>query len=77
MAGQENLVRDQKAGDLEAVLGTAFAAKQPRFRSMAWEGDTVYEQWRDLNFGDWKAQLDAAGAGIVIAQFGQVESLMA
>ncbi|HRH96935.1 MAG TPA: DUF1080 domain-containing protein [Prosthecobacter sp.] len=74
MAGQENLVRDQKAGDLEAVLGTAFAAKQPRFRSMAWEGDTVYEQWRDLNFGDWKAQLDAAGAGIVIAQFGQVES---
>ncbi len=74
MAGQENLVRDQKSGDLEAVLGTAFAAKQPRFRSMAWEGDTVYEQWRDLNFGDWKAQLDAAGAGIVIAQFGQVES---
>lgn len=74
MAGQENLVRDQKSGDLEAVLGTAFAAKQPRFRSMAWEGDTVYEQWRDLNFGDWKAQLDAAGAGIVIAQFGQVEA---
>ncbi len=74
MAGQENLVRDQKSGDLEAVLGTALAAQQPRFRSMAWEGDTVYEQWRDLNFGDWKAQLDAAGAGIVIAQFGQVES---
>lgn len=74
LAGQENLVRDQKTGDLEAVMGMAFAAKQPRFRSMAWEGDTVYEQWRDLNFGDWKAQLDAAGAGIVIAQFGQVES---
>ncbi|OYW18571.1 MAG: cytochrome C precursor, partial [Planctomycetales bacterium 12-60-4] len=74
MAGQENLVREQKVGDLEAVLGTAFAAKQPSFRSMAWEGDTVYEQWRDLNFGDWKAQLDAAGAGIVIAQFGQTES---
>ncbi len=74
MAGQENLVRDQKAGELESVLGTAFAEKQPRFRCMAWEGDTVYEQWRDLNFGDWKAQLDAAGAGIVIAQFGQVES---
>ncbi len=74
MAGQENLVRDQKTGELESVMGMAFAAKQPRFRSMAWEGDTVYEQWRDLNFGDWKAQLDAAGAGIVIAQFGQVES---
>lgn len=74
LAGQENLVRDQKAGELESVLGTAFATQQPRFRSMAWEGDTVYEQWRDLNFGDWKAQLDAAGAGIVIAQFGQVEA---
>lgn len=74
LAGQENLVRDQKAGELESLLGTAFATQQPRFRSMAWEGDTVYEQWRDLNFGDWKAQLDAAGAGIVIAQFGQVEA---
>lgn len=74
MAGQENLVREQKAGNFEAVFGTAYAAKQPRFRSMAWEGDTVYEQWRDLNFGDWKAQLDAAGASIVIAQFGQTES---
>lgn len=74
MAGQENLVRDQKAGELESVLGTAFVEKQPRFRSMAWEGDTVYEQWRDLNFGDWKSQLGAAGASMVIAQFGQVES---
>ena len=74
MAGQENLVREQKVGEFEAVFGTAYAAKQPRFRSMAWEGDTVYEQWRDLNFGDWKAQLDAAGASIVIAQFGQMES---
>lgn len=34
----------------------------------------MYEQWRDLNFGDWKSQLDATGAGMVIAQFGQVES---
>ena len=74
MAGQENLVREQKVGDFEAVFGMAYAAKQPSFRSMAWEGDTVYEQWRDLNFGDWKAQLDAAGASIVIAQFGQTES---
>ncbi len=73
--GQENLVREQKAGELEALLAHGFAGKQPRFRSMAWEGDTVYEQWRDLNFGDWKAQLDAAGAGIVIAQFGQIEAL--
>ena len=73
-AGQTNLVRDQKSGELESILASAYAQKIPSFRSMAWEGDTVYEQWRDLNFGAWKAQLDAVGASIVMAQFGQVES---
>ena len=74
LAGQTNLVRDQKSGEIESVLGTAFAKEAPSFRSMAWEADTVYEQWRDLNFGDWKAQLDAAGATTILAQFGQVEA---
>ena len=73
--GQENLVRESKAGELEALLATAFAVKQPRFRSMAWEADTVYEQWRDLNFGSWVRQLETAGATIVVAQFGQMEAL--
>lgn len=73
--GQENLVRDSRAGHLEAHLAFASADKRPRFRSMAWEGDTVYEQWRDLNFGDWRAQLDAIGATTVVAQFGQIEAL--
>jgi glucose/arabinose dehydrogenase/mono/diheme cytochrome c family protein len=72
--GQTNFVREQKAGELEAILAHAYAANSPRFRSMAWEGDTVYEQWRDLNFGAWKAQLDAVSASIVVAQFGQVEA---
>ena len=74
MAGQTNFVREQKAGALEAILTHELTKQAPRFRSMAWEGDTVYEQWRDLNFGDWKSQLDAVGAGIVICQFGQVEA---
>lgn len=73
-AGQENLVREAKSGGLEALLTTTYAAQRPRFRSMAWEGDTVYEQWRDLNFGSWKGQLDATEAGIVVLQFGQMES---
>ena len=67
--GQENFVRDQKLGELEAQLASAFAAKNPRFRSMAWEADTVYEQWRDLNFGDWTRQLETAGATVLVAQF--------
>lgn len=74
LTGQANLVREQKAGELEAVLASGYAGKKTRFRFMAWEGDTVYEQWRDLNFGSWKGQLDAVGATVVIAQFGQVES---
>jgi len=74
MTGQTNFVREQKSGELEALLTQSLAGQAPRFRSMAWEGDTVYEQWRDLNFGDWKAQLQATDARIVIAQFGQVES---
>jgi len=73
--GQENFVRDQKAGELESILASSFAAQKPRFRSMAWEADTVYEQWRDLNFGSWARQLETAGATIVIAQFGQMEAL--
>ena len=73
--GQENLVREQKAGELEAQLAMAFAAQRPRFRPMAWEADTVYAQWRDLNFGPWVRQLETAGATLVVAQFGQMEAL--
>ena len=72
--GQENFVREQRSGELEANLAIAFAGKQLRFRSMAWEADTVYEQWRDLNFGAWRDQLDTTNAGTVIAQFGQMEA---
>ncbi len=75
LVGQENFVREQKAGELESRLASAFAGKRPRFRSMAWQADTVYEQWRDLNFGSWVAQLETAGATMVIAQFGQIEAL--
>ena len=73
--GQENLVREAKSGELEARLATAYAAKNPRFRSMAWEADTVHEQWRDLNFGPWKGQLESAGATTLFLQFGQTEAL--
>ena len=73
--GQENFVREQKAGELEAQLASAFADKAPRFRPMAWEADTVYEQWRDLNFGPWAGQIESAGATMIVAQFGQMEAL--
>ncbi len=49
--------------------------QRPVFRNMCWEGDTVYEQGRPMNFGDWGPQFDAVGASMVIAWFGQVEAL--
>lgn len=73
--GQENLVREAKSGQIESRLAAAFAAQSPVFRSMAWEADTVQEQWRDLNFGPWKGQLEAVGATTLIVQFGQAEAL--
>ena len=73
--GQENLVREAKSGEIESRLTAAFATKNPRFRSMAWEADTVHEQWRDLNFGPWKGQLESAGATMLFLQFGQAEAL--
>jgi len=73
--GQENFVREAKSGEIESRLATAFADKNPVFRSMAWEADTVHEQWRDLNFGPWKGQLETAGAKTLVVQFGQAEAL--
>lgn len=73
--GQENLVREAKAGEIEARLTAAYAQRNPHFRSMAWEADTVHEQWRDLNFGPWKGQLESVGATTLILQFGQAEAL--
>jgi len=74
-AGQTNMVRQQQVGALEAQLAVEYARQKPRFRSMAWEGDTVYQQWRDLNFGGWQVQLDWVGATAIIAWFGQTEAL--
>ena len=74
LVGQENLVREQEYGFLESKLAAGFASVSPRFRSMAWEADTVYEQWRDLNFGDWFTQLETVGATVMISQFGQMEA---
>ena len=73
--GQADIVRLRGNIALESALAIHYAAAKPRFRNMAWEGDTVYEQWRDLNFGTWSEQLSAAKASVIVAQFGQLESL--
>ncbi|HRE80124.1 MAG TPA: DUF1080 domain-containing protein [Opitutaceae bacterium] len=73
--GQGNLDRGSRTGILEAMLSQAFRASRPRFRPMAWEGDTVFKQWRDAQFGTLTQQLEAVGATHALVQFGGVEAL--
>jgi hypothetical protein len=73
--GGEDMVVSSEYGYLELLLTRALPDYQLRFRNLAWEGDTVFKQFRDLNFPSWEEQLDKIGATVVICQFGQMESL--
>ena len=69
-----------RSGWFEAQLFLRHRDAKPKFRYLAWEGDTVYFQstvrtrWRQQAFGDWDAQLQKVGADVVVAQFGKMES---
>jgi putative heme-binding domain-containing protein len=73
--GPANAVFEQQQGWLETLLAAAARQQRPVFRHMSWEGDTVYEQRRAMNFGGWGEQFDAVGASAVCAWFGQTEAL--
>lgn len=75
LVGGEDMVVAGELGYLELLLTRALPDFHLRFRSLAWEGDTVFEQRRDLNFPPLEAQLDQIGATVVLCQFGQMESL--
>ena len=73
--GGEDVVEMQRSGYLEMRLTAALPHHKLRFRNIAFEGDTVFEQHRQLNFPSWEKQLERVGATVVVAQFGQAESL--
>lgn len=85
--GGTNMLHQQQTGILESMLTKAFSSARPRFRDLSWEADTVYRQgtvidrWRRKAhgggeaFGDLTGQFKRVGATVVIAQFGQLESL--
>lgn len=73
--GGEDMVVWQKNGYFETLVTARLGPATPRFRYLAWEGDTVFEQPRDLNFPTWPEQLRRVGATILFCQFGQAESL--
>ena len=73
--GGEDARVSQDLGYLETLLSLASVGRRVHYRNMAWEGDTVYEQPRPLNFGSWADQFRRCGASVIVAQFGQVEAL--
>lgn len=75
LVGGEDMVVANELGSLETDLQKGFPQLHLKVRSLAWEGDTVFEQHRDLNYPTLEAQLDKIGATVVICWFGQMESL--
>lgn len=75
LVGGEDMVVASELGYLETMVQQAVPGYKLKFRGLAWEGDTVFEQRRDLNYPTLDSQLEKIGATVVIAQFGQMESL--
>lgn len=75
LVGGEEMVAAAEAGDMELALTTAMPELHVTYRSLAWEGDTVFEQRRDLNYPPLEEQLAKMKASAVMLQFGQMESL--
>jgi len=74
LVGGEDLVSASDDGTFELLLQRALPQYRLKLRCLAVEGDTVFEQPRDLNYPSIEQQLDEVGATVVVAQFGQMES---
>lgn len=102
LTGGSNIERTRFNGYLQTNLIAAKPELKIKVRNFGWEGDTVFEQWRDggnyqnldakraaaerrisaetgtdswRQQRDWRQQLKEVGVTVVLAQFGQMESL--
>jgi hypothetical protein len=75
LVGGEDMVVAGELGLLEANLQLALPDYHLKVRSLAWEGDTVYEQPRMLNYPRLEQQLDEIAATVIVMQFGQMEGM--
>jgi hypothetical protein len=75
LVGGEDVVVMRDSPDLELLVLQQPGLGGVRFRNLAFEGDTVFEQFRELNFPSWEDQIQSIGATVIIAQFGKMESL--
>jgi len=73
--GGANLVALAQDGTLETALTQAHPHHRLRFRDLAWEGDTVFAQPREVNYPSLSHQLNRVEATVVVLHFGQTESL--
>ncbi|MDB5332256.1 MAG: hypothetical protein JWP03_3407 [Phycisphaerales bacterium] len=72
--GGDWVVQELETGHFESLLAAAFPGRGVRFRNLGWEGDTVFEQPRDVNFPGVLDELKRVGAGVVFLEFGRQES---
>jgi hypothetical protein len=72
--GGANMVALAQGGHLETLLTLHHPRHKLRFRSLAWEGDTVFAQPRDVNYPDLVTQLKQVGATVALLHFGQMEA---
>lgn len=77
LVGGEDMATLAESGRLEAQIVRQPGLAGIKVRSLACEGDTVFEQHRQLNYPTWEQQLEKIGATVVIVQFGQMEALRA
>ena len=74
-SGGTNISSMQEDGWMETLMTAHFPNKKFHFRNMGWDGDNVFEQFRDEGFGSWQQNIDSIKANVVFVQFGQMESL--
>ncbi|MGE3309011.1 MAG: GDSL-type esterase/lipase family protein [Limisphaerales bacterium] len=72
--GGSSVVAAEQAGFLETTLTLAHPGYRLRFRSLGWEGDSVFERPRELNFPDTPHLLRQCGATVVVLEFGTLEA---
>jgi hypothetical protein len=75
LIGGEDMVACAEYGYLELLLQSELPAHRLKIRCLAWEGDTVYEQPRMLNYPPLEQRLEQIGATVVLAQFGRMEAV--
>ncbi|MDF1813957.1 MAG: DUF1080 domain-containing protein [Verrucomicrobiales bacterium] len=75
LTGGTDVVKQSRNGYLETLLTRLSGNKPVLVRNLGWQADTVYAQQRPREFGTHFDTLNRIDASIVIATFGQMESL--